>query len=173
MHQEFPNPTLAAGAPKSVRRAAYLMYAGAIVYLISEITELVVVMNGLHFSYGGMRLSDIPTVSVIVLIILSAFMVPVSPWLWMAWKCKAGRPWARTVSTVLFLAWSYPFMRSVFAPVATVRFISLWGTLEVIVIWLIGLGVIIALWQRSSSSYFRAAQKRHTMALKASDRATG
>jgi hypothetical protein len=66
----------------------------------------------------------------------------------MAWKCAAGRSWARVLSTV-------------FSGLATVATLTLdpagaWGLFGAILSWLIGLGAVILLWQRSSSYYFRA-----------------
>lgn len=134
------------------------MYAGAVVYLISGIVGLVTVVNeaprildGAPVFAGSPVLGEARhglTVLVVVFAALS-LVVPVVLWLWMAWKCKAGRRWARVVSTVLFA-------------IATWGTISLrsgstdgWGVLGASVGWLIGLAVIVLLWQRSSSYYFR------------------
>ena len=86
---------------------------------------------------------------VVVVVAALSLVVPVALWLWMAWKCKAGRPWARIVSTVLFAiaTWATLSLRS--------GSTSAWGVLGAIAGWLIGLAVIVLLWQRSASYYFR------------------
>jgi hypothetical protein len=72
-------------------------------------------------------------------------------WLWMAQSCRAGKGWARVVSTVFFGIDTL----SVLAGAAAVQgggLTRIYG----FVIWVIGLIAIILLWQRSSSGYFRA-----------------
>jgi hypothetical protein len=82
-----------------------------------------------------------------------SLVVPVVLWLWMAWKCKAGRPWARVVSTVLFALATWATLTALAGSTGA------WGLLGAIVSWFIGLGVIILLWQRSSSYYFHAPSR--------------
>lgn len=162
MYQAFPNPTLAERAPKSVQRAASLMYAGAVVYLISGIVGLVSFVTAPPGPPASVRVPSDSTVAgdvsaaASVLLVTGAvisIVVPILLWLWMAWKCRAGRPWARVVSTVLFGI----------ATVATLTSLagstSAWGLFGAIMSWFIGLGAVILLWQRSSSSYFRTARR--------------
>jgi hypothetical protein len=133
VYQAFPAPVPAASAgpaPASVRGAVYLMYAGAIVYLISGIVGVISLGNAM---------------------VLVSIVTPVLLWLWMAWKCKAGRRWARIVSTSLF---GLATLATLLSLAATTGF---WAPLGIIAGWLAGLGATILLWQRSSSRYFRAA----------------
>jgi hypothetical protein len=139
VYQAFPSPVPAASAepaPAPVRRAVYLMYAGAAVYVISGIV-------------GVITLGNATVVSTAVTLI--SIVVPILLWLWMAWKCKAGRPWARIVSTVLF---GLGTLATLLSLAATAGF---WGLLGMIAGWLAGLGATILLWQRSSSRYFGTA----------------
>jgi hypothetical protein len=86
---------------------------------------------------------------VVVIFAAVSLVVPVALWMWMAWKCKAGRGWARIVSTILFAiaTWGTLSLRS--------GSTSAWWLLGAIVGWLIGLAAIAALWQRSASDFFR------------------
>jgi hypothetical protein len=72
-------------------------------------------------------------------------------WLWMAQSCRAGKSWARVVSTVFFGIDTL----SVLVGVAAVQGGGL-SRIFGILVWVIGLIAIILLWQRSSSDYFRA-----------------
>lgn len=101
------------------------MYAGAIVSLISGIVSVAVVMNA------------------------ARAVVSVALWLWMAWKCKAGRPWARILSTVLFALSTWSTVSALAGPSVT------WSVVPAIAGWLIGLGAIILLWRPSSAYHFR------------------
>ena len=61
---------------------------------------------------------------------------------------KAGRSWARIVSTVLF------GLDTLFLLLGVARAGAAGGTLVSILTWLIGLGTIIFLWRKDSSAYF-------------------
>jgi hypothetical protein len=163
VYQAYPNQTpLPEAAPMSVRQAVYLMYAGAVVYLISGIVGLIVVINAAPGTFDGGRPpaeSPVPgavisALSVVTVVgVALSLVVPVVLWLWMAWKCKAGRPWARVVSTVLFALATWATLTALAGSTGA------WGLLGAIVSWFIGLGVIILLWQRSSSYYFHAPSR--------------
>ena len=92
------------------------------------------------------------TVLLVVFVALSV-VVPVALWLWMAWKCKAGRQWARILSTVLFAIATWATLSSASDSNGA------WAALGMIAGWLIGLAVIILPWRRSSSFYFRTAPR--------------
>ena len=77
-------------------------------------------------------------------------------WLWMAQSCRAGKSWARIVSTVLFGIDTLSVIAS-FARVTN----GAAGRIFSIVIWLVGLAAIILLWQRESSAYFGPGRRRY------------
>jgi hypothetical protein len=131
------------------------MYAGAAASLIGIIIALTTlssiksqiisknpsftttqVNNAEHFAIG---------------ILIASGLIGAALWLWMAQSSKAGKNWARIVSTVLFAIQTINV-------VAGASAISSGGASRIysIVIWLIGLGAIIFLWQRSSTEYFKA-----------------
>ena len=68
-------------------------------------------------------------------------------------EVQGGRRWARIFSTVLFAiaTWGTISLRS--------GSTSRWGVLGAIVGWVIGLAVIVLLWQRSASYYFRDSSR--------------
>jgi hypothetical protein len=69
----------------------------------------------------------------------------------MAQSCRAGKGWARVVSSVFFGIDTV----SVLAGTAAAQGGGL-SRIYGILVWVIGLIAIILLWQRSSSDYFRA-----------------
>jgi hypothetical protein len=74
-------------------------------------------------------------------------------WLWMAQASRAGKNWARIVSTVFFGIDTVSQLVSLRSPSGGVaRFYGL-------LIWVIGLVAIVLLWQRTSSDYFRRAPR--------------
>jgi hypothetical protein len=162
VYQAFPNPTLAEPAPASVRRAVYLMYAGAAVSLISGIVGVIVlattglgIKNPGNVAPGSAVAGDITHVvsTVIITVAIISTVVPIVLWLWMAWKCKAGRPWARILCTVFFA------LSTLLTLTTLAGSTGAWSLLGEIVSWIIGLAAIILLWQRSSSGYFRTAPR--------------
>jgi hypothetical protein len=84
-------------------------------------------------------------------VLIASGLIGAALWLWMAQSSKAGKNWARIVSTVLFAI-------ETINVVAGASAISSGGASRIfsIVVWLIGLGAIIFLWQRSSTEYFKA-----------------
>lgn len=73
-------------------------------------------------------------------------------WIWMAWKTKAGRSWARVLSSVFFGLLSLQFLAALFAQPPLSKAI-------VIVQWIVGLTALILLWQRESNQFFAAAKQ--------------
>src|SRR5438552_438485 len=86
------------------------MYVGAVISLISGIVGVITFANAMRGFFPDRNAPGSPVPGAVVgavttvTVVFAAFsiVVPILLWLWMAWKCKAGRPWARIVSTVLF-----------------------------------------------------------------------
>ena len=87
-------------------------------------------------------------------IFIAGGLIGAALWLWMAQSCKAGKSWARVVSTVFFGIDTLSVLVGATAVQGggIARFYGF-------VVWAIGLVAIILLWQRASSEYFRAAQR--------------
>jgi hypothetical protein len=156
----FPSPGSTERAPKSVQRAGYLMYAGAVVYLISGIVGLVSLVTAAPGSPSGMPVpsgSQSPAAvgalesALLYLAAVLSIVVPIVLWLWMAWKCLVGRWWARVLSTVFF------GLATILTLISRPH--SAWGLAGATLGWFIGLGAVVLLWQRSSSSHFRTSAR--------------
>lgn len=142
--------------PQSVVRAAQVMYAGAAASLIGIIIDMTTlsatkseiikrdpsltptqVNNAEHFAIG---------------VFIVEGLIGAALWLWMAQSCKAGKNWARIVSTVLFGL-------DTIGVIAGAAAVASGGAVRIyaIVVWLIGLAAIILLWQRQSTDFFKSA----------------
>ncbi|HEX6452594.1 MAG TPA: hypothetical protein VF060_24440 [Trebonia sp.] len=84
---------------------------------------------------------------------IAAGLIGAALWLWMAQSCRAGKAWARTLSTVLFGIYTIAQIASVAIGSGGV------GEIYNVVVWLIGLVAVIFLWQQPSTEYFRGARR--------------
>lgn len=152
---QMPEPATRPPVPQSIIRAVQLMYAGAAASLIGIIIALTTLSSiksqiiSKNPSLTATQVNNAEHVAIGVLI--ASGLIGAALWLWMAQSSKAGKNWARIVSTVLFAI-------ETINVVAGASAISSAGASRIysIVIWLIGLGAIIFLWQRSSTEYFKA-----------------
>jgi hypothetical protein len=69
-------------------------------------------------------------------------------WVFVARACHSGKGWARITGTVLFGIATVQGLSSLVAPEAALVK-GFW-----LVVWLVGLGAVVLLWQGSSSAFF-------------------
>ncbi len=150
----------AAPIPPSVTRAVQLMYAGAVASLIGIVVGLTT-MGSLRSSIEKRSPTLTPTqvndaVHVGIGFAIVGGLIGVGLWIWMAQVNKAGKSWARILSTVFFGI-------STISTLASLAGTALAGgsasRIYGIVVWLIGLAAIILLWQRASTDYFKSAPR--------------
>jgi hypothetical protein len=162
MYQRFPGdaaqsgePSAPTSAPQSVLRAVRVMYVGLAASLIGVVVDMTTLSSTRseilkrNPTYTAVQLNNAEHVEIGLFI--AGGLIGAALWLWMAQSCRAGKSWARVVSTVFFGIDTL----SVLAGVAAVQgggLTRIYG----FVVWAIGLIAIILLWQRSSSAYFRA-----------------
>jgi hypothetical protein len=166
MYQRFPGdgaspsgpPTAPATMPQSVQRAVRVMYAGAAASLIGiavDLTALSAIRSAITKRSATMTAAQVSTaVHVEVGFLIAGGLIGAALWLWMAQSCKAGKGWARIVSTVFFGIDTLSALASVGTGLgggAT----GVYG----LVVWVIGLVAVILLWQRPSSGYFGGARR--------------
>jgi hypothetical protein len=94
----------------------------------------------------------------------------VALWLWMASANRAGRKWARTTSTVLFVISTLgtaslllllrPLLHLTAALGGSASDIVLVSVLFAVGIWVLGLATIVLLWRTESSDYYAAMAYR-------------
>jgi len=162
MYQPYPSgdqqPVAPPGPPQPVRTAVLLMYAGAALSAIEIIIGLVTISslkNAIRSRYPGYTSSQLHTAEVVgVTTVVVIGLIGVGLWLWMAWANGAGKSWARIVASVFFGLNTIDLLTLVARPHAT------FGLALAILVWLIGLGAILLLWQRESSAYYQARSAR-------------
>jgi hypothetical protein len=151
-----PSP---ASVPPSVLRAVKVMYVGVAASLIGIVVDMTTlsstraaiikhsptltaaqVNNAEHFEIG---------------LFIAGGLIGAALWLWMAQSCRAGKGWARVVSTVLFAIDTVSVLIAAGGSTGGGGLARVYG----FVIWVVGLIAIILLWQRTSSGYFRSARR--------------
>jgi hypothetical protein len=178
-------PPDASAVPATLKRAVWLMYAGAAFAVLSAVLDGVwvrgsvvpVFIRDLEAQNPASSLPDAATLTsdigagVIAGVVITA-VIMVSLWLWMAWKNRTGRNWARIVSTVFFGLSCLSLYSDVSGSVMTnvsergsvasgatsvpVSAMPAWLIITGVVYWLIGLVTIILLWQRGSTQFYQA-----------------
>lgn len=176
-------PALPSERPRPLVIAVWLMYVAAVVvvvyavaegrWLASYMSSFFTAIQAADTSGSGTpvpasEIKDIFLVGSIVVGIVAALV-----WLWIAWKNGAGRNWARVVATVFFAlsclglpelltGGHLSTMPSTLtaADGATIAVpplsIPAWLIAGGVVNWLLGLAIIILLWQRAASRYYEA-----------------
>ena len=144
------------GAPTPVLQAVKLMYAGAIVSAISLIITLATVgslKTAIHNADPSLTATKLHSAEVAAVAVAIIFgLIGIGLWLWMAYANKAGKNWARITATVFFGLDTLSVLTS-FRQAEPIL-----SRLITILIWLIGLGAIILLYQRESSAYYTASK---------------
>jgi hypothetical protein len=139
------NP-LAPATPQPVFLAVRLMYTGAALAVLLPIVSIVIAPQVGVFRVGSTSVVEFHTRQVGTAVFSGS--VDCALWLWMAWKNKSGRAWARTLSTIFFAG----FCVGMFVDVHR-------GPIEVsalaVICWLVALGAVILLWRPESGPFYR------------------
>jgi hypothetical protein len=156
----YGQPTTTLPIPPSVTRAVQIMYAGAVASLIGiviDLTTLGSLRSQIRKRSPNMtpaHLTDAVHFEIGLFIVVG--LIGAAVWIWMAQSSKAGKGWARIVSTVLFAIDTIGALAGLaggsFAGGGATRIYGL-------LIWLIGLAAIVLLWRRTSSEYFKPAPR--------------
>ena len=165
MYQRYPGegapssePSAPASVPQSVLRAVQFMYAGAAVSLIGIIVDMTTLSSTrsailkAHPTYTTAQLNTAQHFAIGEFI--AGGLIGAALWLWMAQSCRAGKGWARVVSTVFF---GIDTLSVLVGATALAGGGATW--LYGVLVWLIGLAAVVLLWRRSSSDYFRGGPR--------------
>jgi len=163
--------------------AVWLMYVAAVVeivyavaeghWLASYMSSLFTAIEAADTSGSGAQVPASDIRDFVLVSVVAGGIMAVLIWLWMAWKNRAGRNWARVVATVLFAlsclglpelltGGHLSTMPSTLttADGTTIAVPSLaipaWLIVVGVVNWLLGLAIIILLWQGAASRYYQA-----------------
>ena len=154
---QMPEPAARPPIPQSITRAVQLMYAGAAASLIGIVIALTTLSSiksqiiSKNHSLTATQVNNAEHVAIGILI--ASGLIGAALWLWMAQSNKAGKGWARIVSTVLFAIETINVLAGAAGGVSSGGASRIYS----ILVWLIGLGAIIFLWQRSSTEYFKSS----------------
>ncbi len=140
-------------APPAMLRAVRLIYAGAVAGFASELATSLTTHDAIVNIYT-VRSSAAGTVHAYVGGALLAGAIEMALWLWMAWKNRSGRPWARILSTVFFGLLCLNTIGALFTAPAAPAAPKLLRLAE----WAIGLAAIIFMWRAESTQYYRLCQ---------------
>jgi len=169
--------------PRPLVIAVWLMYVAAVVEIVYAVAEGHWLGSYMSSFFAAIEAADasgsgtqVPASDIRDLVLVGSIIVGIIAaliWLWMAWKNRAGRNWARIVVTVLFAlsCTSVPefvtgghlsTMPSTITSTdgATIAVPPLnfpaWLIAGGVVNWLLGLAIIILLWQGAASRYYQA-----------------
>lgn len=155
---QAPEPSERPPAPPSIVRAVQFMYAGAAASLIGIVVDMTTLSSTKaeiirrNPSLTATQVANAEHVAIGLFIVSG--LLGAALWYWIAQMSKAGRNWARIVGTVLFAIDTVSvFLGAAAGPGG--------GATRVysILVWVIGLGAVILLWQRASSEYFRGVPR--------------
>ena len=143
-------------APPAVLTAVKLMYAGAVISLVS----LIISLSDLGGTKAAIR-SERPDLTVaqvnqlntfIISLAIISGLVGVGLWLWMARANGKGKNWARILSTVLFGLATLDLIGVFSEPKTALALVF------PLLTWVVGAGAIYFLWRPDSSAFFKPPQ---------------
>ena len=153
---QSPQQVERARPPRTVLSAVRLMYAGAALEVVNLIIALVTrgrlnsVILTAHPHYTSAQLHTAENFRAGILV--TGALIAVGAWLWMAWANGSGRSWARGVSVALFV------LGTLGLPIISLRTARNAATLIIgMLIWLVGLAVIVLIFNKSSGPFYRQA----------------
>jgi hypothetical protein len=158
MYQSYPAPGPAQEPPRiqpphSVRNAVRLMYTGAALEVLALIVTLLTISSlktAILKANPGYTAAQLHTAEVGRTVSLAiGAVIAIGLWLWMAWANGHGRNWARIVSAVFFGINTLDLVISIVLVHAAATMIV--G----IVIWLVGLAVVVLIFSKESSPFYR------------------
>jgi len=128
------------------------MYAGAVLSAVVVFVTLVSIASikgAILAKYPHYTSTQVHTaeVSAVVTSLLGG-AIAVGLWLWMAWANRRGRRWARIVAAVFFAINTLDLIFS-FARIHAVG-----AVIVGVLVWLVGLGAIVLLFNKQSASFF-------------------
>jgi hypothetical protein len=157
MYQPYPSgaemPEPAERVPPSpVLMAVRLMFVGAAISVLGLIANLATVSSlkgTIEKAYPAYTPSHVHSLEIQLVVSTSiTALIAIGLWIWMALANKAGKSWARIISTILFAFNTLFLLLSLLQPHASL------GLAASGLVWLAGLGATILIWRRDSSPYY-------------------
>lgn len=144
--------------PPTIRNACRTMYLGAVASLVGIAVDLAtfsLVKRMLERQMPRLAPAQLARVEHMdVVVLIAGGLIEAALWLWMTLSARAGKGWARVMSTVLFgIATLGELTGAYYAPGGPARIYGM-------VVWLIGLIAMFLLWQQPSTEFFRRRSGR-------------
>ena len=159
----MPDPAARPAPPASILRAVNLMYAGAILAVAFGVAFGLMSHSSNTISVPGANPSSSAYHAGYIAGGAIAGLILGGLWLWMAWKIRAGRNWARVLSTVFFGLFCVYFLGALIEVIVAPWYIV--PGLLVIAGWGVGLAALILLWGRESSQFVEAVRLKRAGAF--------
>lgn len=165
VHGMPPRPPI----PKAALRSYYAILAGAVLSAASillGLTEIGSLRTQVEQQFPGYSQDTINSLVNLEIVIVILFgVIGVLLWLWMAWKIKTGRHWARVLSSVFFgiavlsaLLGGAHFNASETAGSQTTTATVAQPVAGLIISWIsvvVGLYALVMFWHKSNAAFFR------------------
>lgn len=158
MMQSYPVAAKAAGiqrppVPASVRYAARVMYAGAVVAVINAVVFVMTASatkGAIEAKHPHLSASSVSTLTHIAVIFVAVVaLIGAVLFVWIARSCVAGKNWTRITAMALLVLAALGTAYNLGPGVETTVNVIFTFLLD-----LIGLAAVVLLWRRSSSAYF-------------------
>jgi hypothetical protein len=135
-----------------VRNAVKLMYAGAAIEVLAVIIALATagsLKSAIFKAHPSYTLAQLHTAEVTrTASLVVGALITIALWLWMAWANGHGRNWARVVSAVFFGINTLDLL------ISFVLVHAIGSELVGVVIWLVGLGAIVLIFNKESAPFY-------------------
>lgn len=138
--------------PQTIQNAVKLMYAGAALSGVGLVINLVTIgslksaIKAADPRFTTTQVHAAETVAIAGAVV--GGLIAIGLWLWMASANGRGRSWARIVATVLFAINTLDLLATVTRPHAAT------GLIFSLLIWLVGLGATVLIWNRESGAFY-------------------
>jgi hypothetical protein len=155
----IPQPAARPEPPPSITMAVRLMYAGAALSLISFVATLLTMgsmRDAVRQSAPNLPPAQVDaavTLGIVFSVILG--LIGAGLWVLMAVMNNKGAKWARIVGTIFFALNTIGLLTTIFSQNRTIV-----GLVFGVLIWLVGLGAVVFMWNKDSSAYYEAASAR-------------
>lgn len=163
-YPQYPQPGLSGpgwsappALPAAVRRSTNLILAGAALAVVYGVVDGLTSHSTVFYTYtstpSGTTVHQANSAASGII----GGVIQCLLWLWMAWKTKEGRSWARVLSSVFFGIYCLGLLLALVAAASHSDAVPTF--LVTLVGWGAGLAALIQLWRPESSQFFAAARQ--------------
>ena len=138
-----PGPLAPPPPPDAIRRATSLIFAGAALSVVYGIVDGLTVHSSNFYAYSSTQSGTTVHQANSLASGIAVGVIQCLLWLWMAWKIKSGRNWARVLSTVFFGFMSLGLLSAALS--AGSHHDAIFALLVTLIEWGVGLAALIAM----------------------------